>query len=106
MPPPPKINEGLSINGNPISSLAATPSSIDLTYSACNVLIPALSIALLKSHLFSAISIDFAEAPKSKISFLSNTLSFSNSIDKLSAVCPPNVGKTASGCSISIIFFK
>ena len=65
---------------------ALIPSSKVLTYSAFKVLIPTFSIALLNFLLFSAISIDSADAPKSSMLFSLNTLFFSNSIDKFNAV--------------------
>ena len=86
VPPPPRIYEGLSISGYPIFLLTLIPSSIDLTYSACKVLIPTFSMAFLNFHLFSATSIDSADAPNSFILFCLKILFSFNSIARFNAV--------------------
>jgi hypothetical protein len=62
-----------------------------------------LVIAILNKFLSSAFFIALRSAPINSILYLSKTPESAKSTDIFKAVCPPIVGKRASGFSISII---
>ena len=68
------------------------------------VINPIFFIAVLKSSLSSAFLIAFNDAPISSTLYFFNIPDSAKSIATLRAVCPPIVGKSASGFSFIIIF--
>ena len=64
---------------------------------------PMRVIAALNFSRSSALSIAFFDAPISSTSYLLSTPSRARSSAQLSAVCPPIVGRSASGRSRSMI---
>ena len=97
------VNEGLIITGNPIDSIFINASLILLTNPPFAVGILISSIAFLNSSLFSAFSIDATLAPNSSILYFLNMPFLCSLIAISREVCPPTVGKIASGFSFIII---
>ncbi len=108
MPPPvpPRVKAGLRIAGNPICSIILMPSSILVTATLSGTSRCIFFIASLKSSLSSAFFIADNLAPISSTPYLSKTPDSDNSTVKFNAVCPPIVGRTASGLSFLIISSK
>ncbi len=113
MPPPdpPKVKLGLTIKGKPapeipaeISFLTAFASEMVCATPDLAVFNPIFSIATLNFLLSSALSIASRLAPINSIFKRSNIPSSESASAKFSAVCPPIVGKIASGFSLSSIF--
>ena len=105
MPPPvpPMVKEGRIIAGSPILSRASLASSIlwtDMEFADSR---PSSSMQTLNFSRSSALSITSARAPISSMPKRSSVPSSSKARAVLSAVCPPIVGKRASGRSFSNI---
>ena len=105
MPPPvpPSVKLGRMIAGSPMSSSASSACTSVLTWCERGVSRPIFVIASRNSSRSSALSMASAVAP------IIWTLNFSSvpilrkDSAQLSAVCPPMVGKSASGRSFSMI---
>ncbi len=106
MPPPspPKVKEGLIIAGNPTESRANKASSIFLAILALADSNPILVMLCLNNSLSSALLMESGLAPIISILCFFKIPEWNNSKVAFKAVCPPIVGRTASGFSISIIF--
>ena len=106
LPSPPRVKAGLIIAGNPTLFKDFFICLILLTISDFGRFNPMLLIFFLNFFLSSALEIALEFAPiNSILYFLSNPI-FSALIAKFSAVCPPIVGKIASGFSFAKIFSK
>ena len=103
-PVPPRVKLGRTIIGNPISSAMAATLTISVAMPLFGMRSPILSIALRKRFLSSAFFMDSMDAPIISTLNLSNTPILAVSTAVLSPVCPPRVGSSASGRSLSIIF--
>ncbi len=105
MPPPvpPSVKLGRMIAGSPIASSAAQPSSMLCAIAERGLSSPMLSIASRNLSRSSAFSIASALAPISSTPSRSSVPSFASASAVFSAVCPPIVGRTASGLSFSMI---
>ena len=105
MPPPtpPIVNEGRMIEGKPVSSTAASASSSDLTTALRGMSMPISRIAFLNSRRSSATLMAGICAPISSTLYFLRMPSSSSCTARLSAVCPPTVGSTASGRSLSMM---
>ena len=90
--------------GNPISAESFTASSSVRTNPPRGHSNPASSIACLNNSRSSAFLIAGSFAPISSALYLFNTPRSANSTATFNAVCPPMVGRIASGRSFSIIF--
>ena len=102
-PVPPRVNEGLIITGNSIVPINVKASFQSCTNPPFAVSIPTSFITVLKRSRSSAFSIASTWAPISWTLNFFNILSLWRSIVRFKAVCPPTVGKIASGFSFSII---
>ena len=98
------VKDGRISVGKPTSACAASDSSMVWHTNDCGVCKPILAIASLKRPRSSALSIASSVAPISSTSYFANTPCLAKSSAQLSAVCPPMVGKMASGRSLAIIF--
>ena len=102
-PEPPKVNEGLIIAGKEILFNNFLASSKDLTVYPYGKSRPISNIACLNISLLSAVSIAFLLAPMSSTLYFLRIPSSSSFMATFKAVCPPTVGKIASGFSFFII---
>ena len=103
-PVPPSVKDGRMIEGKPVSSTPASASSRVVTVRPVGHLSPIFVIASPKSLRSSATRIARALAPMSSQPYCASTpLSWSASAT-LSAVCPPMVGRMASGRSLAMTF--
>ncbi len=98
MPPPvpPNVNDGRSTNGKPISCANSFPSKNELAIFASQTGMP---ISIIHNRNFSrssALSIALMSTPINSTPNFSQIPNSSTSLHKLSAVCPPMVGSTAS----------
>ena len=89
--------------GSPIISLAFIADSSESTISLGGTGSPKSDNSFLKSSLSSAFLIVSTVLPINLTLYLSKTPCSDNSTAKFNPVCPPNVGKIASGCSFSMI---
>ena len=93
------------MRGNaPISSAAARASSRVCTVRERATSRPILSIACLKSSRSSPLAIAAGLAPIISTPYFARIPCLSSSMDRLSAVWPPSVGRRAEGRSASMIF--
>ncbi len=90
------------IAGNPVSPTAASASVTDATVRPTGVASPMRRIAAPNSARSSAIWMARAFAPISSTPKRSSVPSLTSAIATLRAVCPPIVGRRASGRSRSI----
>ena len=105
MPPPvpPKVYAGRITIGNPISlAISSTCSMVSATLLVGTGSPISISKSLNRS-LSSAFLIVSRGVPSSLTLYLSNTPASFMSTAKFRPVCPPNVGSTPSGLSVSII---
>ncbi len=102
-PVPPRVRDGRRIRGYPISAATFSASLSEYAMPLRADSRPISSIALRKLSRSSAVRIDSIFAPISSTLYLSNTPLASSSRAVLRAVCPPIVGRTASGLSLLII---
>ena len=102
-PVPPKVNEGLIIIGNLISSIILRALSVEFINPPFAVGILIFSIQDLNFSLFSAFWIALILAPISSTLYLVRIFLSCNLIVISNAVCPPTVGSMASGLSFMII---
>ena len=105
MPPPvpPSVKDGRRMAGKPMSFTMARASSTECAAPARGHSRPIFSIAALKSERSSAFAIDAGFAPSISTPKRSSTFSSWSFSARLSAVCPPSVGRMASGRSRSMI---
>ena len=106
MPPPepPMVKLGLKTHGKPILSRSSCASSELCAKPDSGTLRPIFSIEAANNSLSSALSIASLVAPIiSTLCFFKIPL-LSKSRAAFKAVCPPIVGRRASGFSFSIIF--
>ena len=105
MPPPvpPSVNDGRMIAGRPMSSSASSACTSVLIWCERGVSSPIFVIASRNSSRSSALSIASAVAPIILTLNLSSVPIFLSDSAQLSAVCPPMVGRSASGRSFSMI---
>ena len=103
-PVPPRVKAGLMMMGRLILSRKSRASSSDDTVPDTGTDRPILIIASLNSSRSSAFLIETTFAPISSTPHRSKTPLSPRSRATFRAVCPPTVGRTASGLSISIIF--
>ncbi len=92
------------IAGSPISSSAATASSTERASRLFGEARPIFSIAWRKSRRSSALAMASSLAPISSTPWRARAPDFASAIAVLSAVCPPIVGRRASGFSLAMIF--
>ena len=105
MPPPepPIVNDGLIIHGNPNLSAIWFASSKLCATPELGVVRPIFRIAISNLSRSSALSIALAFAPIISTLYLIKIPCFDKSNAQFRAVCPPIVGRRASGRSFSII---
>ena len=107
VPLPPKIYAGRMMTGSPISATTTIDSSMLWATPLLGTLRPISIIAFLKRSRSSAVAIASALAPiSSGVPGTPTTPRSNNAIAKLSPVCPPKVGSTASGFSRAIMSSK
>mmetsp|Transcript_35410 Transcript_35410/g.67754 ORF Transcript_35410/g.67754 Transcript_35410/m.67754 type:complete len:233 (-) Transcript_35410:577-1275(-) len=107
MPPPvpPRVNAGRIIRGYcPMSAAISHACSMDSAVPDLGVARPILVMAFLNRSRSSALLMASNLAPISSTLYLSRIPASARSLAKLSAVCPPMVGRMASGRSFSMIF--
>ena len=95
-PDPPKVNEGLITMGSPICCANSFPSSSELAVFASATGTPSAIIHFLNNSRSSALSIALISTPINRTLNRSHIPNSSPSLARLSAVCPPMVGSTAS----------
>ncbi len=105
MPPPvpPSVKLGRMITGKPSVRCTLQASSSECAMPERADPRPMLVIASLNFSLSSALSIAAGEAPMSSTPYFSRTPCRCRSSAQFSAVCPPIVGRIASGFSFSMI---
>ena len=107
VPLPPRMNAGRMTTGRPIRATAAIASSIVWAVADGGTFSPMPCIATLNRSRSSAVAMASALAPMSSgVPGRPTALRSTSSIARLSAVCPPSVGSTASGRSRSMIFAR
>ena len=106
MPPPvpPSVKLGRMTAGSPIVARAARASASECAITLRGDSMPISAIASRNFSRSSARSITSARAPMSSTLYLASVPAASNSIAVFSAVCPPIVGRIASGRSRAMIF--
>ena len=102
-PRPPMVNDGRMTTGSPSSSMVARTSSIEWQTRERGVSPPALATISLNSWRSSPRRIASTSAPISSTPYFSRTPLSCSAIAVLSAVCPPSVGRIASGRSLAMI---
>ena len=100
-PEPPSVKDGRMTTGSPISFRAASASASERTRSERGTSAPISSMAFLKRSRSSASRIARSLAPMSATLRLSRTPFSARASARLIAVCPPTVGRIASGRSLS-----
>ncbi|CDE85682.1 unknown [Coraliomargarita sp. CAG:312] len=106
-PVPPKVKLGRIITGNLFQdSIQSTASFISWTVVLWGMSKPIFSMASRKSWRSSPFSIASCFAPISSTPYFSSIPRRANSKDRLRPVCPPSVGRRASGRSLAIIFSR
>ena len=103
-PVPPRVKLGRMMAGIPVSATIALASSRSWATPDAGTPRPIRSMAARNSSRFSAFWIAFTSAPISSTPWRSSTPTSASDIARLSAVCPPIVGSTASGFSARMIF--
>ena len=98
-PPPPSVNAGRTTAGTGQSSSSST----EVTTTLGGTGSPAASIAARNSERSSAVRIASRFAPISSTSYSASTPFSDSSTARFSAVCPPSVGRNASGRSRAMI---
>ena len=107
MPPPapPRVKAGRMMSGMvPISLAISRASSMVWATPECGRSRPILSMASLKRRRSSPLSMASALAPIMRTPCLSRVPLLNRSMEQLSAVWPPRVGRSAQGCSLMMIF--
>ena len=103
-PVPPRVKPGRMMSGQrPISFAMASASASEWALPDFGMSSPSFAIASLKRLRSSARSMASASAPIISTPHSFNTPERLSSIARLSAVCPPRVGRIASGCSLRMI---
>ena len=105
-PVPPSVKEGLMITGSPILLRLERAFFNDWETKDFGVFKPILCIAFLNLSLSSAFDIASSSAPISSTPYSSRNPDSETSSETFRAVWPPMVGRSASGFSFLIIFFK
>ena len=106
MPPPepPRVNAGRMISGSvPMSAAIASASASVSAVPLGGTCRPMRSIASLKSSLSSALLMASSLAPMSSTPNSASVPSSESALARFSAVCPPIVGRMASGRSLRMI---
>mmetsp|Transcript_31062 Transcript_31062/g.77287 ORF Transcript_31062/g.77287 Transcript_31062/m.77287 type:complete len:311 (+) Transcript_31062:3613-4545(+) len=104
MPPPepPRVKAGRMMSGKePISSAIFTASSQLFAVPEGGVFRPIFCMASLKSCRSSALLMASSLAPMSSTPYFSSTPLSASVLVRLSAVCPPMVGRSAQGLSLA-----
>ena len=106
MPPPtpPMVNEGRMMAGNPVRSTTVSASSSVLATPLSGTAMPISFMASRNNKRSSATLMAGIDAPISATWYFLRMPSSSSCTARLSAVCPPTVGRMASGFSIAMIF--
>ena len=102
-PSPPRVNAGRRMMGYPSSSAAARASSRVVAMRLSSTGTPTSRMRFLNRSRSSAHSITSTSAPISSTPWRSSTPALARSMAKLSAVCPPSVGRMASGRSLMMM---
>ncbi len=102
-PVPPSVRDGRMMTGRPISAITFSASATSWAMPLLGRSRPIFSIAALKRSRSSALRIAATSAPISSTPYLSSTPRRASSSAMLSAVCPPTVGRIASGCSAAMM---
>ncbi len=100
---PPSVKDGRIIAGRPVSSSTSQASSIEWAMRPRALSSPILVIASWNSSRSSALSIDSRLAPISSTPWASSTPILASDSAVFRPVCPPIVGRIASGFSFSMI---
>ena len=103
VPLPPRMNDGRTMIGSPISSAMAVASSTECAKPDLGTSSPIPSMAALNRSRFSAVAMASGRAPITWTPWPSSTPASDRAIVRLSAVCPPRVGRSASGRSRSMM---
>ncbi len=107
VPLPPRMNAGRMTTGSPMSSIIAMASSMVWAVADGGTLRPMPCMASLNRWRSSAVVMASALAPiSSGVPGTPTALRSTSSIARFSAVWPPRVGSTASGCSCSMILAR
>ena len=98
------VNDGRMMQGNPTCFCTSQASSMLWAMPAFGQESPIFFMASSNLSRFSALSMASAVAPIISTPYFLSTPCFSRASAQLSAVCPPMVGRMASGRSLAIIF--
>jgi len=101
---PPRVKDGLMMTGYPISSAIRCTSSMLRANPLLGTLRPMFSMAARNSSRSSALWITSGLAPIISTPYFSRIPREASSTDTFSPVCPPRVGRMASGRSLAMIF--
>ncbi len=105
-PEPPSVNDGRMTSGSPISRQIRSASSTVRARSERGTSAPISSIACLKSSRSSATRTASRLAPMSCTDHLSRIPASASASERFRPVCPPTVGRSASGRSRSMILSR
>ena len=95
------------MTGNlPHFSIQSVASFMSWTTMLCGMSSPILSIAFLNFSRSSPFSMASSLAPMSSTPYFLRIPSFESLSERFSPVCPPSVGKRASGRSLAMIFSR
>ncbi len=103
VPAPPKMKDGRTMRGYPISPAKCMASSSVCANADSGTFKPISVIAALKRSRFSAVWMASMLAPIISTPNSSRTPASCNSTARFRPVCPPSVGSRASGRSLSMI---
>ena len=98
------VKDGRMTVGKPITCCTCNASSMLCAIAERADARPILVIACLNFSRSSALSIASRDAPIISTSYFSSTPCLARSSAQFSAVCPPMVGRIASGFSLAMIF--
>ncbi len=105
-PVPPSVKEGRTTTGNRISRTIFSASSMSEAYPEGGISRPIFSIDCRKSNRSSAFLMESVSTPTSWMLYFPKICFSWSSRARFNAFCPPKVGRTASGLSLSIILSK
>ena len=102
-PEPPRVKDGRMTSGRPISRAIRSASSSERARPERGTSAPISSIACLKRSRSSATRTASRLAPISWTDHLSRIPASASASERFKPVCPPTVGRSASGLSFSMI---
>ncbi len=102
-PTPPRVKEGRMTRGRPVSAANASASCTERARMDFGTSRPMSSMAFLNRPRSSASRMESTDAPMTSTPHFSRMPSSARSSTRFRAVCPPMVGRIASGRSVRMI---